>query len=74
MYAFPENSFLSWTFLFYTPLETKQSLTKKKLPAISAGKLTFQIALLPKEDGNLIYRLLAQSKSVKNIKYQFQIF
>lgn len=44
---------------------------RKKLPIISTQKLTFQIALLPKDDDNLIYCLLALFKSVKNIKYEF---
>lgn len=45
--------------------------TEKKLPVISARKLTFQIALLPEDDDHLIYCLLAWFKSVKNIKHKF---
>lgn len=48
----------------------KQSEVKKKLLRLSLGKLTFQIAVLPKDAGKLIYRLLAWLKSVKNIKYR----
>ena len=45
-------------------------INKQKFPVTSAGKLTFQIALLP-EDDNLIYCSLACFKSVKNIKHKF---
>lgn len=72
--SFPENNFLLLAFLLFYSLpsqKTKQKEREKKLPVISTGKITFQIALLPKDDDNLIYCLLAWFKSVKNIKYKF---